>query len=153
MGHITMTILNQTSYSWEVLLFCKQIAVWENGYRWCPNIAKYNLPLSSLGSWACHTYCDLGHPFIMVISEGLWHPHMLDSLCLSSCYYLCLRLMTVVIRFELWYNAWKAYALLTDPPRRSVSFSGLVIIFLHFIRNPFKIEVICALKNYFLHGN
>ena len=25
------------------------------------------------GSLACHTYCDTGHPFIMVISEGPWH--------------------------------------------------------------------------------
>ena len=26
-------------------------------------------PLSSEGYLACHTYCDKGHPFIMVISE------------------------------------------------------------------------------------
>ena len=26
-------------------------------------------PLRSEGSLACHTYCDTGHPFIMVISE------------------------------------------------------------------------------------
>ena len=32
-------------------------------------------PLSSKGSLECHTYCDTGHPFIMVISEDPWHLH------------------------------------------------------------------------------
>ena len=27
----------------------------------------------------CHTYCDTGHPFIMVISVDLWHSHLLPS--------------------------------------------------------------------------
>ena len=31
--------------------------------------ARHLWPLSSEGSIACHTYCDTGHPFIMVISE------------------------------------------------------------------------------------
>ena len=31
--------------------------------------ARHSWPLSSEGSLACHTYCDTGHPFIMVISE------------------------------------------------------------------------------------
>ena len=31
--------------------------------------ARHLCPLSSEGSLACHTYCDTGHPFIMVISE------------------------------------------------------------------------------------
>ena len=29
--------------------------------------AWHLLPLSSEGSLACHTYCDTGHPFIMVM--------------------------------------------------------------------------------------
>ena len=29
----------------------------------------HSWPLSSEGSLACHTYCDTGHPFILVISE------------------------------------------------------------------------------------
>ena len=33
--------------------------------------------LSSEGSLACYTYCDTGHPFIMVISEDPWHRHLL----------------------------------------------------------------------------
>ena len=32
------------------------------------NNARHSWPLSSEGSLACHTYCDTGHPFIMVIS-------------------------------------------------------------------------------------
>ena len=31
--------------------------------------ARHSQPFSSMGSLACHTYCDTGHPFIMVISE------------------------------------------------------------------------------------
>ena len=31
--------------------------------------ARQLLPFSSEGSLACHTYCDMGHPFIIVISE------------------------------------------------------------------------------------
>ena len=31
--------------------------------------AGHSWPLSSEGSLACHTFCDKGHPFIMVISE------------------------------------------------------------------------------------
>ena len=36
-------------------------------------------PLSSEGSLACQTFCDTGHPFIMVISEDPWHSHLLPS--------------------------------------------------------------------------
>lgn len=31
------------------------------------------------GSLAYHTYCDTGHPFLLVISEGPWHSHLLSS--------------------------------------------------------------------------
>ena len=41
--------------------------------------ARHLLPLSSEGSLVCHTYCDTGHPFIMVISEDPWHSHLLLS--------------------------------------------------------------------------
>ena len=33
--------------------------------------ARHLWPLNSEGSLACHTYCDTGHPFIMVISKDL----------------------------------------------------------------------------------
>ena len=41
--------------------------------------AWHSWPLSTEGSLACHTYCDTGYPFIMAISEELWHPHLLLS--------------------------------------------------------------------------
>ena len=31
--------------------------------------ARHSWPLSSEGSLACHTYCDTGHPFIMVTPD------------------------------------------------------------------------------------
>ena len=31
--------------------------------------ARHSWPLSIEGSVACHTYCNTGHPFIMLISE------------------------------------------------------------------------------------
>ena len=34
--------------------------------------AQHSWPLSSEGSWTCHTYCDMGQPFIMAISEDPW---------------------------------------------------------------------------------
>ena len=52
-------------------------------------------PLSSKGSLACHTYCDTGYPFIMVISENPWHLHLLPSVWQWSCHYLFLRLRSV----------------------------------------------------------
>ena len=39
-------------------------------------ILTYALQLWSL---SCHIYCDTGHPFIMVISENPWNPHLLPS--------------------------------------------------------------------------
>ena len=40
------------------------------------------------GSLACHTYCNTGHPFIMVIFEVPWHSHLLPSIWQWSCHYL-----------------------------------------------------------------
>ena len=48
--------------------------------------------LSSQGFSACHTYCGMGHPFIMVISKDQWHSHLLPSVWQRSCHYLFLRL-------------------------------------------------------------
>ena len=41
--------------------------------------ARHLGPLSSEGSLACHTYCDTGLPFIMVISEDLWHSQLFPN--------------------------------------------------------------------------
>ena len=40
----------------------------------CKFWPRHIWPLSSDGSLACHTYCDKGHPFIMVISDtNTWY--------------------------------------------------------------------------------
>ena len=43
--------------------------------------------MSSEGFQACHTYCNTGHLFIMVISKDPWHSNLLPS-----CHYLFLLL-------------------------------------------------------------
>ena len=52
--------------------------------------------LSSEGSLACHTYCDTGHSFKIVISEDPRHLHLLPRVWQWSCCYLFLRLESVV---------------------------------------------------------
>ena len=50
--------------------------------------ARNSWPLSSEGSLACHTYCDRGHPFIMVFSEDPWHSRLMRSTWQWICHYL-----------------------------------------------------------------
>ena len=50
--------------------------------------ARHSWPLSNEGSLICHTHCDTGLPFIMVISEDPWHSHLLPSVWQWSCHYL-----------------------------------------------------------------
>ena len=50
--------------------------------------------LSSEGSLVCHTYCDSGHPFIMVFSEDPSHSHLMPSVWQWTCHYLFLRVAT-----------------------------------------------------------
>ena len=57
--------------------------------------ARHSWQLIIEGSLTCHTYCDTGLPFIMVISEDPWHSHLLPSVCQWSCHYLFLRLRSV----------------------------------------------------------
>ena len=52
--------------------------------------AWHSWPLRSEGSLTCHTYCDTGHSFIMVISEEPWHSHILPSVWqwnVTTCFY------------------------------------------------------------------
>ena len=57
---------------------------------------RHSWPLSSEeGSLACHTYCDTGEPFIMVIPESPWHLHLLPSVCQWNCLSIFLRLKSV----------------------------------------------------------
>ena len=46
----------------------------------------HSWPANSEGSLACHTYCDTGHSFILLISENPWH--LLPSVQKWSCYYM-----------------------------------------------------------------
>ena len=62
--------------------------------------ARQSWPLSSVGSLSCHTHCDTGHPFIMVISEDPWHSHLLPSIEQRNCHYL-LRLRSEHPTFRL----------------------------------------------------
>ena len=62
--------------------------------------AGHSLPLSSEGSLACHTYCDTGHPFIMVISEDPRHSHLLPSVWQWICHYLFYDLCLSRLEFE-----------------------------------------------------
>ena len=57
--------------------------------------ARHLWPFSIEDSLGCHNYCDTGHPFIMVISEDLWQPHLLPSVWHWSHHYLFLRLKSV----------------------------------------------------------
>ena len=57
--------------------------------------AQHSWPLSSEGSLTCHTHCDTGLSFIMVISEDPWHSHLMQSVWQWSCHYLFLRLRSV----------------------------------------------------------
>ena len=41
--------------------------------------SPHSWPLNSDGSLAYHTYCDTGHPFIIVISEDMCHSQLLPS--------------------------------------------------------------------------
>ena len=52
--------------------------------------ARHSWPLRSEGSLTCHTYCDTGQPFIMIISEDPWHSHLLPSVWQWRCHYLSL---------------------------------------------------------------
>ena len=61
---------------------------------------RHSRPLSSESSLAYHTYCDTGHPFIMVISEDLQHLHLLPRFWNWNCRYLFLRFESVVAGFK-----------------------------------------------------
>ena len=40
------------------------------------HFTRHSWPLSTKGSLAYHTYCDMGHPFLMVIAEDPWNSHV-----------------------------------------------------------------------------
>ena len=50
--------------------------------------SRQSWPLSSEGSLTCHTYCNTGQLFIMVISEDQQPSHLLPSVWQWSCNYI-----------------------------------------------------------------
>ena len=73
------------------------------------NYARHSWTLSSEGSLMCHTYCDTGLPFIMVISVDPWHTccRAFGSGAATSCFYKGLPRPEI----EPWSPACKANAL------------------------------------------
>ena len=74
--------------------------IWRRHHYWwrASNLDLY-IALMSIEQWeflACHTYCDTGHPFTMVISEDLWHSHLFPSVWQWRCHYLFLWIRSVV---------------------------------------------------------
>ena len=71
--------------------------------------ARHSWLLSSEGSLACHTYCDTGTLFIMVISEDPWHLHLLpsDSNTKPTAWPAAKILMTLTRHFRVIYQKWK----------------------------------------------
>ena len=61
--------LDNFSLIWRRHHYSLQILI----YAW------HSWPLSSECSLACHTYCDMGHPFIMGFSMDPGHSHLLPS--------------------------------------------------------------------------
>ena len=59
--------------------------------------AGYLWSLSYEGSLACHIYCDTWRPFIMVISDGPWYSHLLQSVYQWICHHLFKRLKSVLV--------------------------------------------------------
>ena len=70
-------------------------------------LQMFIMALCSEGSWACYTYCDMGHPFIMIISGDPWNTHLLPSVWHSSFHYLSLRLRSIFASPLPVRNLWK----------------------------------------------
>ena len=47
------------------------------------NYTRHSWPLSREGSFKCHTHCDTGLPFIMVISEDPWNTPVAERLVVN----------------------------------------------------------------------
>ena len=76
--------------------------------------AEHLWPLSSEGSLTCHTHCDTGLTFIMVISEDPWHSHLM-----WSCHYLFLRLRSVATGDRTPISLVRGERSTSTPPQRS----------------------------------
>ena len=82
--------------------------------------ARKSWPLSSESYLTCHTYCDTGLPFIIVISEDPWHSHLLPSVWQWSCHYLFLRLRSVATGDQTPISHMRGELSTVTPPRRFI---------------------------------
>ena len=73
--------------------------------------ARHSWPLSREGSLVCHTYCDKGHPFIIVISEHPWHSHLMPS-----CHSLFSRLIISLSQLGFEYPTFRLWGFYTKKP-------------------------------------
>ena len=51
------------------------------GFKFWPILGTHGHWAVRVLKLAYHTYCDMGHPLIMIISEDTWHSHLLPSVC------------------------------------------------------------------------
>ena len=99
--------MTNTTQQWNCLFVCLEFIVpvenfsliWRHHHcRWrAANLtyAQHSWPLSSEDSFTCHTHCDTGLHFIMVIFKDPWHSHLLTSVWQWSCHQLFLWLRSV----------------------------------------------------------
>ena len=99
--------------------------------------ARHSWPLSNESSLACHTYCNTGYPFLMVISENPWHSYLLLSVLQWSCHYLFLRLRSIAagIRTPNLPHARRMLRLTVPPPRFPI-ISYIIISYLEWLLYP-----------------
>ena len=82
--------------------------------------ARHSWPLSSEGSLACHTYCDTGHPFIMVTFTALYDH--------TKCCILC-----SLIHKNVFFLVYKLAILLQQSVRGMHSINGFVLELVYFL--------------------
>ena len=99
---LTWNVWKQEHYVVDVFLACLEFFVplenfsliWgRHHFRW--RVANFDLcsALMAIEKWwffrvpHC-TFCDTGHPFIVVISEDPWHSHLMLNFLQWSCHYL-----------------------------------------------------------------
>ena len=107
--------------------------------------ARHSWPLGTECSLACHTNCDTGLPFIMVISEDPWHSLLLPSIWQWDWPYLLLRLRSVAAEirtpnFPLYYERKETMV-------SSQRFSGLIYLFEYMLWDLFYYAMLlCYLR-------
>ena len=92
--------------------------------------ARHSWPLSSEGSLTCHTYCDMGLPFIMLISQDQWHSHLLLSVWQWSCPYLILWHRSVATRDQTPISCMQGKRSTSTPLRRFLNSEQMYTILL-----------------------